>query len=507
MNDSSGDSYRDNASGSGWRSSSWSRLLLPLCLVVYLALGVTYALVLPLGQAPDEPAHFQYALFIAEHRRLPDIRVDEVGYEGYQAPLYYTLCAAVGKLAMIGAPDDPQPIPAALQASDEQILSRLPRYPTVREGQHELALDALKQAHAFTVAERRAWLAMRLFTVLLGGIGVFLCYRIIFLLFPQRPWIAATAVAGMATLPMYTHICASVSNDPPTVVAVGLMLLLSLLILREGPTVGRCALLGLAMGIGMLTKDSANAALPAVLLAVVWSVGRRYEPKPAETALTDLARRIGAVNWRLAAMRIAVVLGSAAIVAGWWYGRNTLLYGSPTHFPANPDKQVPWQTYLGYPEAIWQVLSIALPMLFRNFWAGFAWTNIAVAPWIYWLLLGVKVTAIPGQALLIGDVVARRLGWSVFQRRGFWILFIAKTLLTLAVVWYILLIDMGGGSQGRYLFPALPAIMLLWAIGIGRVLPESWHRAVPFVAGGALLLFSLYCLIGVIAPFYRAMGL
>ena len=507
MTERSGDPSNDNTSGSGWRSSRWSRIFLPACLAVYLALGIAYAVVLPLGQAPDEPAHFQYVLFIAEHGRLADIRVDEPGYEGYQAPLYYTLCAAIGKLAMIGAPDDPVEPPEALRAPDEEILARLPRYPTVRTGQHQLALDALRQAEAANVAERRAWYAVRLFTVIIGGIGVFLGYRIIFLLFPGRPWIAGTTAALMATLPMYTHICASASNDPPTVAAVGLVLLLSLLVMREGPSVGRCALLGLAIGIGMLTKDSANTALPAALLAVIWSVGRRHQPEPGGTLITDLARRVAASDWGLALKRCAVVLGVAAIVAGWWYGRNIAFYGTPTHFPANVEMQIPWETYLGYPEAVFQVLSISLPMAFRNFWAGFAWTNIAVAPWIYWVALAVKLTAVPGQALLIGDVMRRRLDWSVFQRRGFWVLFIAKALLTLAVLWYILLIDMGGGSQGRYLFPALPAIGLLWAIGIGRVLPERTHVALPFAVGGALLIFSLYCLFGVIAPFYRAMGL
>ncbi len=69
-------------------------------------------------------------------------------------------------------------------------------------------------------------------------------------------------------------------NDPPTVVAIGLTMLVALLMLREGPTPGRAALLGLALGIAMLTKDSANAALPAALLALAWAVGRRHDPSP-----------------------------------------------------------------------------------------------------------------------------------------------------------------------------------------------------------------------------------
>lgn len=499
--------HTHNAPGDPWRSSPALRLCLPACLTVYLALATTLALVFPLGQAPDEIAHVQYALFIAENGRLPDFHADDAGYEAYQAPLYYTLCAAIGKLAMIGAESGhPQP-PAVLSESDAQISSRLPRYPTVRSGQHDLAVDALRSSYRLTVAQRRAWMAMRLFTVLLGGLGIFLGYRIALLVFPGRQWLACGVAAIMAAQPMYAHICGAVGNDPPATVAVGFVLLMSLLILREGPTPTRSGLLGLALGIAMLSKDSANAALPAAMLALLLSVGRRHDPKPADTYLTDAARRVAALDWGLAFRRLALVLGVATVVAGWWYARNILVYGGVTHFPANVEKQIPWEAYVGHPEMIAQVLSIALPMAFRNFWAGFAWTNIAVEPWLHWLLLVVSAAALPGLLMLVADARAGRLGWSLLQVRSVWLLILTKVLLGLAVLWYILTIDLGGGSQGRYLFPVLSVMALLWLLGVARLLPERTRPALPIAAGVGMLAFALWCLFGAIIPFYRALGL
>ena len=495
-----------NDSGASWRSSPWSRIVLPLCLVVYLALGTTWALVLPFGQAPDEPAHVRYALFIAEHGRLAHFHADDAGYESYQAPLYYTLCAAIGKLAMIGAPEAPAATPAALRDPQEQVLARLPDYETVRRGQHELALDALRQAHAHTVAEHRAWRAMRLFTVVLGALAIFLAWRIAFLVFPGRPWIAGTVGAFMAAHPMYVHITSSVGNDPPATVAVGLVLLLTALIVRHGPSPRRCALLGLALGIGMLTKDSANAALPVALLGVIWAAGRRREPEPGETLLTDWTRRLAAIDWMRALKGIGIALGVSAVVAGWWYARNTMLYGAPTHFPANVERQVSWEVYLVRPDLIAGMLGIALPMAFRNFWAGFAWTNIAAPLWVYWLLLVLSAAAVPGLVMLLADAMRDRLGWSVAQVRSVWLLILAAVLMGLAVLWYILTIDLGGGSQGRYLFPVLVAIVLVWALGVGRLLPERAARWLPAVVGAGMPAFNLYCLLGLVIPFYQAMG-
>jgi len=501
---------QDNTPEAGWRSSPWSRHFLPACIGACLALGAAWATVVPIGQAPDEPGHFRYALFLAQHGRLPDYYADSAGYESYQAPLYYTLAAAVGKLAGIGAEtpaDGGQALPAALQASNDEIIARLPDYPTVRRRQHALALDALRQAADFTPAQRRAWLVMRLFTVLLGALGLFLGYRIVLLVFPDRPWLAATAAAVLAALPMYTHISAAVGNDPPTVVVIGLTMLLALLILRDGPTPKRATLLGLALGAGMLTKDSANAALPAALLALVWAAGRRREPARADTILTDLARRVAAVDWAKFARAAGLALGVALAAGGWWYVRNTLLYGSPQHFPANVEKQVGWEVYLAQPVALWQVLRVAVPMAFRNFWAGFAWTNIAVAPALYWLLLILCLAALPGLLLLIRDAFTGRLGWSVLQVRAFWLVLLTIALLKFAVLGYILTIDLGGGSQGRYLFPVLFGMVMMWALGVGRVLPKRARNALPFVVGAALLAFNLYCLLGLVVPFYRAIGL
>lgn len=508
-----GERVHNNISEAGERSRPRNGRCLRICLVGYLALATAYAFVLPLGHAPDEPAHFAYVLFIAEQGRLPDFYADAVGYESYQAPLYYTLSAAVCKLAMAAAgrlgagPTEAVP-QHLLDAADPNapLPPEIHKHPWVPAGQHRLMLAAWREALAYTPAQRAGWLAVRLFTVLLGGLGIVLAWRIVLLLFPGHPWLADSVAALMAFLPMYTHICAAVGNDPPTVVALELSLLLTLLVLRDGPDPRRVALLGLALGLGMLTKDSANVAIPVALLAVVGSAGRRYEPEAADSFLVGLARRLAALRWGLIVRRVTLLLGVMAAVAGWWFVRNTILYGEPLHYPANRQTQLPWDYYLMFPDQLPLALGLSLPMTFRNFWANFAWTNIALAPWMYWALLVVSLTPLPGLVLLIADGRAGRLGWSAFQHAGFRLLMLTLVLMALAVTGHALFIGIGGGSQGRYYFPVLSALGLLAALGLARVLPESARPRLPWVIAGALLTFNLYCLLGVVMPFYRALG-
>ncbi|MEX1019987.1 MAG: hypothetical protein WDZ49_10030, partial [Litorilinea sp.] len=89
-------------SGNGWAAIS-------LIVALYLALGITYALSIPLWEAPDEPAHFLYVLSIAETGQPPAPPAPQTAsfwlngyvtssYEWHQAPLYYALAAGVVQL-------------------------------------------------------------------------------------------------------------------------------------------------------------------------------------------------------------------------------------------------------------------------------------------------------------------------------------------------------------------------------------------------------------------------
>src|SRR5262249_26322578 len=72
----------------------------------YLALGLGFVRVVPIGEAPDEPAHLPYAAPLVRPGRLPPLdRVGRPSYESYQPPLDYGVAAA-WVYATIGRPID-----------------------------------------------------------------------------------------------------------------------------------------------------------------------------------------------------------------------------------------------------------------------------------------------------------------------------------------------------------------------------------------------------------------
>ena len=103
------------------RRSLVSRSALVSIIFVYCVLGFAYAVETPRWQTPDEPAHYNYIVYLAENGRFPvlqmgdyphqyleeirpagfppEMSIEPIRYEFHQPPLYYVLAAAVHQVA------------------------------------------------------------------------------------------------------------------------------------------------------------------------------------------------------------------------------------------------------------------------------------------------------------------------------------------------------------------------------------------------------------------------
>lgn len=193
-------------------------------LVIYVAAGALYAIFTPLWQIPDEPTHFNYVKYIAEERRLPELRAGDypagyleeiksrkfpshmsiapLRYEFYQPPLYYGLGALI--YLAVGAQ------PLAVQV-----------------------------------------IALRLFSVLLGAFTLLLAYKIAQLFFPEEQAIALGAAAFLVAVPMHIAMTAAVNSDALAELLLTATLYAALRLARGEITAARLlstgALIGLAI--------------------------------------------------------------------------------------------------------------------------------------------------------------------------------------------------------------------------------------------------------------------
>lgn len=410
-----------------------------------LAAGALYALAVPPWQAPDEPAHFNYARHLAQTGTLPVLQLgdydgsylellkasrfppalplDSVRYEGHQPPAYYVL---VAPMVALGGFSDPRPA--------------------------------------------------RLLSVALGALLIVLVYLIVRTVLPTRPDLALLAAVLPAVVPQHLAIFASVSNDALASVAVALAVLLTLRLVarreREGkpPSARQVLLLGLALALCLLTKVTAWVALPVALLGLRWA----------------------GAGWRT----LTLTLVPAAVAGLFWAGRNIALYG-----PLDPlglarhDAVVAGQPLTGAFGLT--TLRTLVAVGFQSFWGQFGWMGVLMDGWVYGLLWAGTLLALLGLIAFVvdlrrGRVPIDRAGW-----RGLALLGVLGLLLVAGFLWYNLRYLQ---PQGRYLFAAMPAIALALALGLRWVFSERWGLLPLGAVYGGLAVLDLYALWRYILP-------
>jgi hypothetical protein len=415
--------------------------LLALLLLVYVALAAWYSLTIPLGEAPDEVPHYTYVRYLARHGRLPTTTEE---HEAFQPPLYYVLGAA---LTFWIEDEADAPFAVRHNAHYDVLDPRAPK---------NLLLHTADEAWPYR-GWALAWHLLRLLSIALGAVTIWAIYHLGRVLWPQQAAIPLTMAALTAFTPQFLFLSAVANNDNAATAFSALVLWQVAALLHDRPGAApwkRSALLGVLLGLGLLSKASLVALVPVVGLAVAvaaWRGGRppaggaMRETDPAPSPVRRPAMRVVAA-WTLA-------FGLAALVAGWYFVRNWLLYGDPLGWAFTLQVSA-----LREGPLTGEVLAWLFRGLFRSFWLG--WIGIAFEDWIYWLIAA---------ACLLG--LAGFVAWLVRRWRGLgtgsrWTLALLALhlVVTLAslVRWTATVL---GTDQGRLIFPLLPTVMLVLAAG------------------------------------------
>jgi hypothetical protein len=225
-------------------------------------------------------------------------------------------------------------------------------------------------------------------------------------------------------------------------------------------------------------------------------------------------------SWRRFLSGGVVTAGLVALIAGWWFVRNAVLYDGDW-FGLERFVQV-----LGYrvpPATLRQLWSERAGFLMA-YWGLFGGVNVPLPGWIYAVLNAALVLS--GVGLLVG---AARVMASAMRKSGLGGALrelIAdpsprKVQLLLLALWPVVVFVSWAGwatktwsSQGRLVFSAITAWSAWMALGLSQLWPrsrrEGWTRAGSVWAGVAalfMLCVAAWAPFGVIAPEYRALVL
>jgi 4-amino-4-deoxy-L-arabinose transferase-like glycosyltransferase len=422
-----------------------SRWALYLILIVYVWLGSLYAVHTPAWQVPDEPAHYNYIRAIVEQHALPvlqsgdydqayldqlksklfppDLPVTGIRYESWQPPLYYLLAA---------------PIFAATNGS---------------------------------------LLAVRLFTLLLGGGVIVLTWRLAREIVPEAPGMALAAAGFVAFLPQHVAMNAAANNDALTevIIVLGLWLLVRALLVPAAGRWREWPLLGLVLGLGFLTKLTAYPLAGLIAAGLLLVARRQAWPR----------RR-----FVIAALQVYV---PAILLGSLWWVRNLVVYGGLDFLATTRHDSV----VLGQPRTADLLATWGLRLYLRNFfqttfqsfWGQFGWMGVVMDQRVYLALLLYSAGLLLG---LVAAVLAVRRSGRRLRPEQADVLVLLALAVALAVMVYLYYNLTFVQFQGRYLYPALAVIALGAALAL-----RQWARLLTALipaARGALRQWSIWAL-------------
>ncbi|MBP9502542.1 MAG: glycosyltransferase family 39 protein [Candidatus Promineofilum sp.] len=445
-----------------------------LVLAAFVLLCAIYVWSIPPLEGSDEYEHFAYVTWLIEQRTFP-IQGEAGWYssvrqESGQPPLYYWLAS----------------LPARLVGTQPPLVFR--PNPYFRYDLNPTVPDNRNTALHYPADTGGGWRALRFARIasVASGVLLILCiYGLARAIFPDRPGAPLAAAAFVAFIPQVVFHSSHVSNDilAAAFSALALWMLVRIMTaatVEPGVNFKSGLWLGAALGLAALVKvNTLVIGLPVALgfVWLLWDSIRSGQPQMNANAVTGRIHLSTLTPILICASGAA--LGFAA-VAGWWFVRSRLLYGS----------------FLGLDTHCYQELStcgpirLVMPNLFawrdtfRSFWAAFGLANIRPHDWVYGLFA--KLILLAGAGLLL--LVARRMqagGRDAAAAEPH--LPILLTLMASAVAGNLLLLYIWQqqilATYGRLLYPVLGAFVVLLIAGLWELHPRlvRWAWLLPAV--------------------------
>ena len=391
-----------------------------------------------LGKVPewigfDFPGHIEYIEYVAQNWRIP---LGSEGWSLHQAPLFYVLSV---------------PIHWLFSGSDMYVR------------------------------------ALRFLPLLCGIAQIEISYRTMRYVWPERNDLQAIGMVLGGFMPMNLYMSQYVGNEllAGCMVATVVMLAVRYLLDPEnGRTLQATVLLGVALGVALLSKATATIILFPLTLLILY----------ASMATGPLEQR----RVLKAAAALAVVFAVAFLVAGWWYVRNQIHFGKPFFGGWEPER-IQWWQYPGYrsPAQFYrfgQALFYPIYASVIGFWDGLhssLWIDgylgsiadyEARPRWNYgFALSGVWLAFIPLATMLAGVIaVARHPHRAANNGTLFAILCLGVYLA--AMLYAFLTVPVYSVVKGTYTLGLLPCYALLTAAGFEWIARWRVTRSIFYAA-------------------------
>lgn len=409
--------------------SSQSKVVL-LILVVFAVISLFWSVFVPVFESPDESTDYEFGRYYARTWKLP-VLTDNPRPQGVHVyePLYFYILGSVSKL--INAPLSEG---SKYEYSDQ--WKRLREQKVINFYRHDPSEFKFNW-------DQLVWSLhlMRLISVLLSVGSVWFVYKMGREVFPEPSWLPITGMMLFAFNPQFLFLGSALNVVDMVIFSTTILLWLLMRFMKRKINKAKdIVVLGVSMGMAILSKMTALPILAVVVIGIGWK--KLVEKKPIMNA-------------------ILLFLVVFLLTGGWYLVRNQVLYGeftgSKIHVLVRWGKitnplleEFGLLNYLiSYPKTQW-----------KTFWSGFGWITIYLPMIFPFTMLMTYAHGAWGFMTVMRK--ENLLNLSNIQKRQLAVLAIAPIVLWLAITRVIFMVDV---FHGKDLLPVSGVLALIVVLG------------------------------------------
>jgi hypothetical protein len=455
-----------------YKADKYRRRVFILICAIYLVLAFAYAILVPPWESPDEPAHYLYAMQLAERGRPPlqpavhqtqsfcrDYAYISSNYQWYQPALGYLPAAIIYKTLDFLAP---RGLPRTIPPLNPQFCPSPHTHPN---------LFIHTQLKMFEIW-KDGWglLMIRLYLSLFGLVIIYAAYKIGCACDQTGDGLGIIAAGWIAFLPQFTFVNTSVRSDTLTNAIAALALLCTVLMQTSRTHINKLALgMGFLLGLGLLSKHTFMYITPVALLTAIAANPQSPRAWFKTLVLIILPAMILVIAYHLAFSEARTAL--------------TYTVTAPSKMRIRPE-----QFNLQY-------LKQALYDLLIGFFFGrFGWLNVPVPA--SWSRIAFGIWS-AGTIITITQAWRQRYNPKVVP--SIKIVFLFSVTILLAVSGLLLSVFR---PAERHLYTTLAAWSFLGFWGWWQILSARGKKLLTIAALSFMLAFNLYALLFVLVPAY-----
>jgi hypothetical protein len=458
---------------------------------IFLFLGIKqlmFVISLPPWQGHDEPAHFSYTQYLVEEKKLPNqtgaIEAKTLSYSAeYAASEISTdasrlMNAHNKQLRLVHQRFQAEFFRYPALASSFDNLSRYPlmrsdspanftdiyyKLPDTEVYQNSAAvypplyyaIEAIPYLSVYGSDILTRLMAMRIFSGLLYLLALWIGYLLMMRL-TKKFLVSVTALSLAGLLPVFSHLVAGVNNETMLFLLTTLALYW-LVRLNERLTWRHSILLGITLGLGLLTKPQFVVIIPLAVLPYMFHVWNNKD-----------------MRWHKALLMLVAAWALTLAIGGWWYVWAYMQHNGFWFAAAGPSAQ----SHIGTGAALIYIIYRWLyAFVSFNFAFGFA-TEMIIPIWLFAIGVTLWMLAAGGFCVWLFRSWKRLMANA---KHNALVMAGAFLLLELFLLYLFVRGLLANGKarfpiDGRYYVPVLIPICLVFVWGLAKCLPERWKK-------------------------------